>query len=166
MVIGGFANLYWGRPRLTQDVDVTIQVPESGWPGFLTRVGERFRVLSRDPIAFARETRVVPVATRSAGVRVDLVFAGLPYEEAAIRRATRVDIAGTSVRLCTAEDLVLHKLASKRPRDLDDVEGVILRQGRALDRSYLDPLVSELAAILGRPEIESFYSSCLRKAGP
>ncbi len=26
MIIGGFANLAWGVPRTTQDVDITVQV--------------------------------------------------------------------------------------------------------------------------------------------
>ena len=74
-------------------------------------------------------------------------------------------VAGTNVRLCAAEDLVLHKLASERPRDREDVEGVIVRQAGALDREYLDPLVSDLAGALERSEIVEFYRACLRKAG-
>jgi hypothetical protein len=27
MVIGGVANLFWGVPRATLDVDITIQIP-------------------------------------------------------------------------------------------------------------------------------------------
>lgn len=163
MVIGGFANLYWGRARLTQDIDVTVQVPESAWPEFIARIGPRFRLLSRDPLEFARKTRIVPVAS-SAGIRIDLVLAGLAYEEAAVRRAVGVVVGGKSVRICTAEDLILHKLASERPRDREDVEGIILRQGGALDRAYLDPLVAELAIALERTELESFYRTCLAKS--
>lgn len=161
MVIGGFANLYWGRPRLTQDVDVTVQVPDSAWPDFVAQVGQRFQLLRDDALDFARKTRVVPITT-PAGIRIDLVLAGLPYEESAIRRAVTVNVEGRSVRLCTAEDLIVHKLASERPRDLEDVEGIIQRQAGALDRTYLDPLVSQLAAGLERPEIERHYRSCLR----
>ncbi len=165
MVIGGFANLFWGRPRLTQDIGVTVQVPEGEWPDFIARVGERFQLMSRDQLELARKRRVVPVAS-PAGIRVDLVLAGLPYEESASRRAHTVNVSGMPVQLCAAEDLILHKLASERPRDLDDVEGIILRQTRGLDRAYLDPLVVELARALERPEIERFYRACLAKAAP
>lgn len=127
MVIRGFANVYWGRPRLTQDIDITVQVPEGDWPAFIAKVGGRFQLLAREPLELARSSRVVPIA-HSAGVRIDLVLAGIPYEEAAIRRAVVVEIEGQDVRLCTAEDLILHKLASERPRDHEDVEGIILRQ--------------------------------------
>jgi hypothetical protein len=164
MVIGGFANLHWGRPRLTQDVDVTIQVPEGAWPAFIALAGEKFQMLSHDPVRFARETRVIPVATRS-GVHIDLVLAGLPYEEEAIRRAIGIGLGDRQVRICTAEDLILHKLVSTRPRDLEDVQGVVTRQAGSLDRSYLDPRVKELALMVERPQIESFYRTCLTEAG-
>ena len=69
------------------------------------------------------------------------------------------------MRVCTAEDLVLHKVISDRGRDRDDVGGVVARQGASLDRSYLDPKVREMAAGLERPDILEFYRSCLKQAG-
>jgi hypothetical protein len=164
MVIGGFANLKWGRPRLTQDLDLMVRVPDDELSAFLTRLGKRYHLLAPDPLGMARETRVVPLAT-SAGVRADLILAGLDYEEAAVRRAVSVPVAGTTVCLCTAEDLVILKLASQRLRDQEDAEGVIVRQGPALDRAYLEPLVQQVATELDRPAIVEFYRACLGKAG-
>jgi len=164
MVIGGFANLRWGRPRLTQDLDLTVLVPEGELSQFLARLGKRYHLLAPDPLGLARETRVVPLAT-SAGVRADLILAGLDYEQAAVRRAVSVPVAGLTVCLCTAEDLIVHKLASQRLRDQEDAEGVIVRQGPALDRAYLEPLVQQVAAELDRPAIVEFYRACLGKAG-
>ena len=80
-----------------------------------------------------------------------------PIEEEAIRRAVAVRMAGRDVRFCTAEDLILHKLASDRPRDREDAEGVLSRQRGALDRGYLDQRVEAPAVGLERPEIVTFY---------
>jgi hypothetical protein len=164
MVIGGFANLRWGKPRLTQDIDFKVELDESRWGDALAMLSRRFRILVDEPIGFLRETRVLPVATRN-GVRADLVVAGLPYESEAIRRAIAVRVAARDVRLCTAEDLVLHKVLSDRPRDREDVEGIVLTQRERIDRAYLDPRVHAIAAGLERPEIEEFYRECLRRAG-
>ena len=164
MIIGGFANLHWGRPRLTQDIDVTVSVPDAQWQEFINAAGAAFRLLAPEPLEFARRTRVIPACTQG-GIPVDIVLAGISYEEAAIRRAVSVDVEGMAVRLCTAEDLVLHKLASDRPRDLEDAEGVVLRQGAALDRAYLAPLVTDLAEVLERPSILVQYREALAKAG-
>ena len=130
MVIGGFANLYWGRPRLTQDVDVKIAAAESTWVELVANLRKQFSLLVGDALAFLRETRVIPLETRG-GVHVDLVLAGLPYEEEAIRRAVSMDIGGKAIRICTAEDLIIHKIISDRIRDRDDVEGVIVSRKSA-----------------------------------
>src|SRR5438093_4235341 len=145
MVIGGFANLYWGRPRLTQDLDIKVNIAEPSWAEFLEVLGRRYRLLAPDPLAFARETHVIPLSAPS-GIRTDLILASLPYEEEALQRAVTVEVGGRPVRVCTAEDLVLHKVISDRGRDRDDVGGVVARQGASLDRSYLDPKVREMAA--------------------
>ncbi len=61
--------------------------------------------------------------------------------------------------------MILHEIISDRGRDRDDVGGVVARLGASLDRSYLDPKVREMAAGLGKPDILSFYRSCLEQAG-
>jgi hypothetical protein len=163
MMIGGIANLRWGRPRLTQDIDVTVLVPEAGLSAFLAEVARAYTVLPRDPLEFAQRTRVIPVRD-PGGVRVDLILATLPYEEEAVRRAVPFPVAGRPVRLCTAEDLILHKIVSSRPRDREDVAGIVARQGERLDREYLDPRVEALAEGLEQPEMLAFYREALRRA--
>lgn len=85
------------------------------------------------------------MAEVAGGVRIDLIRAGLPYEEEAIRRARLLELGGARVRVASAEDLILHKLASERARDRGDVAGVIRRKRGALERTYLDPPGPELS---------------------
>jgi hypothetical protein len=163
MVIGGFANLYWGRPRLTQDIDVTVQVEESDLPDLLRDLQSAYQVLAPSPLDFARATRVLPVRD-SNGVRIDLVLATIPYEMEAISRSVAIQVGTQTARICSAEDLILHKLASDRARDWEDVEGVILRQGPKLDREYLDPRVEELGRVLEKPDLVVFYRNWLGRS--
>jgi hypothetical protein len=156
MVIGGAANLVWGDARTTQDVDVTISLPDERLSEVVELLGQHLTLLPEDPASFLRQTHVLPMRTAS-GVGIDLIRAGLPYEEAAIARAQLQDLGGTRVRVARAEDLILHKLVSERLRDREDVAGVIRRQRGKLDRGYLDPLVHGLAEVLERPEIWDWY---------
>lgn len=161
MVIGGFANLVWGVPRTTRDVDITVQVAEEDLHEFLRKVGKAFSVLPADPEGFVKETRVLPVQT-SNEIRIDLIFAGLPYEKTALGRAREVKIQGIAVRICSPEDLIVHKIISERPRDREDVEGVFRQQGPDLDFIYLDRIVHELGEALSQSEIVEFYESMKR----
>jgi len=159
MVIGGLANLVWGVPRATLDVDITVWVGDRDLPAFVERLRPVFRLLPADPLAFAKETRVLPMET-PAGMRVELILGQLPFEDRAIRRAAVRSVGGADVLFCTAEDLVAHKIISSRTRDREDVKGILRVQRDRLDRAYLDKLVRELADGLEQPEIWAFYQEC------
>lgn len=158
MVIGGIANLAWGMPRSTFDIDVTVWAPAGTEPALIKGLGAAFKALPAEPEKFALETRVLPLDVE--GFRVDLILGQLPYEEQAIRRARVVEMEGVKVRMCAPEDLIVHKVLSERPKDLEDVRGIVRAQGKALDRAYLDPIVRGLAADLARPGIWELYLSC------
>lgn len=162
MVIGGLAALFWGEPRITRDIDVTIGIGIDQVPVLVRDLPDGFRPAVDNPAEFARETHVVPLVS-PAGIRIDLVLAGLPYEHAAIERAVPVPIAGREVRVCSPEDLVIHKVISDRAKDREDVRAIIRRQQHRFDRRYADPIVLELSQVLGRPDVWEFYETCFRK---
>ena len=87
-------------------------------------------------------------------MRIDVIFGLLPFEEEAVRRAQRTRIGDRDVCVCTPEDLILMKIVSTRPRDLDDARGILSRRLRELDLAYLEPRLHELADLLDRPEID------------
>jgi len=160
MVIGGVANLFWGVPRTTLDVDITVWADANQIPSLVHQLASRFTLLPENPLEFIQETRVLPLQTET-GIRADLIFGLLPYEEEAIRRARPMPFAGREIRICSPEDLILHKLPSDRPRDREDVRGIIARRRTSLDREYLDPRVEGLSHDLSRPDILGFYYKCL-----
>jgi len=160
MVVGGMANLIWGLPRTTLDVDITVWVEEARIPTVVERAAASFGVLPEDPLAFVQTTRVLPLETKEE-FRVDLIFGQLPYEERAIQRALVHELAGVPVRVCTAEDLIIHKIISDRAQDREDIREIIQRRGPQIDRTYLDPLIEGLARDLARPDILAFYRACL-----
>lgn len=159
MLIGGIANLVWGEPRATFDVDATVLVEETAWPALLQHLRRTFHVLPHKPMEFLRETHVLPMES-GEGIRIDVLWARTPYEHQAIARATLEQVAGQQVRVCRPEDLIIHKIISNRPKDRDDVHAVIRHQGPRLDRRYLTKMVRELSKALDQPELLSFLTSC------
>jgi hypothetical protein len=151
-IIGGIANAIWGEPRATIDVDVSVSVGEDNLATVIRAIGDQLRPAVANPLAFVQQTRVLPLDSAD-GVRIDVIFALLPFEVDAIRRAQEVSIAGRTVRVVTAEDLVLMKIISDRPRDIADAEAIVRRRARELDRLYLEPRIGELSAALENPDI-------------
>lgn len=156
MTIGAVAGIAWGLKRATFDVDVTV------WAGereahLIASLAARFKARVPDPERFVAETGVLPIAV--SGTNADIVFGRLPYEETAIRRAKMRRLGGVVVSLCTPEDLIVLKIVSDRPKDLQDLREVVAAVGGSLDRAYLDPIVNALAEDLGRPDIRERLSS-------
>ena len=160
MIIGGIANLFWGEPRTTLDVDVTVKVKDENISAFVAKVNKKFSILESEPQKFIEKTRVLPIKTRD--LTVDIIFAALPYEEEAIGRAVVRKVANAKVSICAVEDLIIHKIISERPRDIEDVKKILTRQKRAINRKYLTPKIRELSESLNRPEIRKLYLEKMR----
>jgi hypothetical protein len=79
-----------------------------------------------------------------------------------MQRASAAEYApGVSLRTASAEDLVTMKVFAGRARDLDDVRGILVRQGDRLDRTLVRRELAELEALAERPEfIERFDAIC------
>ncbi len=156
MVIGGQAVLVHGEPRTTRDVDVTVGVAPSELSRILQVADDvGLRPLVEDVDSFVQETWVLPTLDPATGFRVDFVFSASDYEAVAIERAVRVPIGKGSLRVASAVDLVVHKVLAGRPRDLEDVLGVLRRQPE-LDVSEVRRWLSELEAIAEQPLVDRF----------
>lgn len=162
MVIGGLANIYWGEPRSTYDVDITISVPEKDIADTIRGLSKHFKLLTRSPWDLVPRTRLLTLATKS-GYKVDLIFALLPYEEEAIKRAVRRKVGKHWVKVCAVEDLIIHKIISRRDKDIADVRQILANRKLKIDRHYLEPKLKALAVDLEKPEILEIYKERRKK---
>ena len=156
MVIGGQAVLLYGEPRLTEDVDVTLGANRDALPATLELVDEMgLTPLVDDPDSFVGKTMVLPCADPDTETRVDFVFSFSPYEREALNRVRRIEVGGTRVCFAAPEDLVIHKLVAGRPRDHEDVKG-ILAKNPDLEEAYLQRWLSDFSDALGKPLVKQF----------
>ncbi len=165
MVIGGIALAFWGEPRATLDIDVTVWIDDADLAHRVIELTARLPARVRDPEAFAREHRVLPVTSLGAGATpVDIILGLLPYEREAIERAVTRHVGDAPVRVASVEDLVLHKIISDRDRDVTDARALVRRHVRVLDRAYVEPRIQELADALERPDIFDRWSRWIADA--
>jgi hypothetical protein len=144
-VIGGLAVQRWGEPRQTRDVDFTLLTGRGGEARFIELLLDRYAPRIPNARQFALDHRVVLVMT-SSGVPIDIALTALPFEVRIIERSTPFDFEpGAGIVTCSAEDLVVLKAFAGRPQDWLDVEGIIVRQGRSLDRALV---LAEVAPLL------------------
>jgi hypothetical protein len=153
-VIGGLAVQLWGDARLTIDADLTVSssLTEGSGP-FVDLITQRFPSRIANPREFAQRNRVVLVSS-SHGIDVDISL-GLPgYEEEMLNRAVDFEWeTGKILRVCSAEDLIIHKAIAGRPQDVNDIQGIVYQQRDKLDLSYIRLWLNQFAEILGNPAI-------------
>ena len=153
VIIGGFAVQYWGEPRFTRDVDVIAAVPLGKDKDFVQLIVKDFTPRVQNIINFACQTRVIPVRAQN-GCEIDITLSIPGYEDQVIEQSIDYELEpGKVVRLCSAEDLIIHKAVAGRPRDCQDIEGVVYRQRDSLKTKYIRTWLKEFALVLEDPEV-------------
>ena len=131
---GGVAVGVWAAPRQTKDVDLCGTLP-------LEEV-ERLRAL-RDGIRSGAGELPDIVRFRVDDWDVDLFVAKDAYDRERLNRAVPVEFCGLSVRVVSAEDLLIHKMIKLRHdrkrllQDLADVRAVVDARSGELDWDYI-----------------------------
>ena len=157
-LFGAQAVQVWGTPRLSADVDVTIRPRSQDLGPFLAAMREAgFSARVPDPEGFARTTRVLPLLHDESHIPVDAVLAGLGPEEEFLARVRVVSIDGVSVPVISPEDLVVTKVLAGRPKDLEDVRGVLRQSSERFDDARVRALLRTLEEALGRSDLVSVY---------
>jgi predicted nucleotidyltransferase len=138
MIIGGQAVLLYGEPRLTKDIDVTLGAGAERLNDILD-LSKKLKLipLAHDVKNFVEHTMVLPLKDNVSGLRIDFIFSFTDYEREAIERAKPVKVKKRTVNFASAEDIIIHKIFSGRPRDLEDIRG-ILKKNKDIGRDYIN----------------------------
>jgi hypothetical protein len=153
MLIGGIAVIAHGVPRVTRDIDATIEL--TGNPIDLIIASMEARGIEariEDAASFARECAVLLLRHRRSRVEIDLSLASLPFEHEALHAALVATVGGVRLRLARPEDLIIYKSAAWRPQDRQDVERLVALWRPELDLSRVRRIVAEICDALDVPE--------------
>jgi len=140
---GAIALGYWGAPRGTVDVDLTVYLPPdktSDCVWLLQDIGCEFSATealdSLREHGFCRATY--------GGMRVDVFLPIAPFYEAARVRRKRVELARQPAMIWDAESLAVFKMMFFRRKDLADVEQILRTQGPQFDRVWVRDRLVEM----------------------
>lgn len=151
--IGGLAVHHWGEVRMTQDVDATVVTGFGNERSMIDRLLQNLVPRISGAKEFAKLNRVL-LGQSPSGVPVDVSLSGLPYEQELVERSKlREYTPDISLRICEASDLVILKAFADRPRDWQDIRGILIRSAIHLDWHLIESELSTLAALKEEPEI-------------
>ncbi|MBL7064416.1 MAG: hypothetical protein ISS49_09475 [Anaerolineae bacterium] len=141
MVVGGFAVIFYGEPRLTIDVDIVVDMKWRHIGPFVAAFPIPDYYVSEEGIRDSLQ-RCYPfnVIQPTTGAKVDLVpLPRDPFTRAAFQRRQRLeyDEAGHSATFITPKDIIVAKLIAYRETESDkhlrDARSVLMMQWEELD---------------------------------
>jgi len=151
VLIGGLAASLRGQPRVTADVDLVIGADVARALRLISSLAtSKFEPFVPDFEEVVKRSFILPSRHRYTGVKVDMALGLSGFEQQLIDRAEKMAIAGQSVPVATAEDLLLMKVLAGRPRDDQDVHGIIAARGATMDWEYCRHVARDLGAALSQ----------------
>ena len=148
MLIGGYAMVIHGFPRMTQDLDISLGIDTDHIGKVLEAVKTDFKTLVKDPITFASDTNVLLIQDIETGIRVDLIFTFIEFERKAIEEADEIEFMDKKIRNVSVENLIIYKMLAGRERDKEDVEMILAQKIEELDMLKISHDIKELSTIL------------------
>jgi predicted nucleotidyltransferase len=163
MIIGGQAVLFYGSPRLTRDIDITLGIDTDEFAKIrkiCSQLG--LKILTKDPEEFAEDTKVLPVEDVKSGIRVDFIFSFTPYEQQALKRTRKVKMEAYPVKFASCEDVIIHKMFAARAIDDEDVKGMLVKHKGRIDIKYIRKWLTEFSNLPGHDKIVAKFEALLR----
>ena len=150
--IGGLAVQHWGEPRHPIVVDATVWTEFGNERPVIDRLLEDLKGRIENADQFALINRVLLVQ-ESGGVDVDVALAAFPFERDLIDRARKQAYRDSNLLICGPSDLIILKAFANRPRDWQDIRGIMIRSASQLDWQLIESEVEVLANLKEEPEI-------------
>ena len=162
--IGGLAVQYWGEPRLTADVDLCVAVEPEEADSLVEKLLKEFQPATAAARDIARRSLLLPLRS-STGVLVEVALGFSGFEKTAAGRTRRIEVApGKRIPICSAEDLIVYKIMANRSKDIADIETILLRQGRRLDKKYIRNTLKLLEDVVDDPDLLGRFDRMWREA--
>lgn len=142
MVSGALAVSFFGKPRLTHDLDLVTELEPRHAPTLLSLFSAEFYASPEAIEDAIRRRSVFNVIQVETGFKVDFwLLQETEFDQNRFKRRRNQDFFGHSVPFTTAEDLILIKLfwfgESQIERHLEDARSVLETQMPQIDLPYL-----------------------------
>jgi hypothetical protein len=145
MVVGSFASTTYGEARMTNDIDVVVDLAERDIPGFLVAFPEPEFYVSPDAVRDAIRGRFqFNVLHTGSGAKIDFILSrDDEWGRAQMARRRRVlllpDLEGYAA---APEDVILGKLwyftEGRSDKHLRDIAGILRVSGNQIDRADIE----------------------------
>ena len=135
-LVGGMAISHRSQPRFTKDVDFLLTIPQLTLPLLLKDL--QTRGFEFDLMATIRDwTQHHMVVLSYHGIRIDWLKPVLPAYQHVLDKAQEETWLDRTIRVASAEGLILLKLLAYRLQDQIDIENIVAAHKGSLDLEWI-----------------------------
>jgi hypothetical protein len=146
MLTGSFAMAYYGRPRMTRDLDIVVSLNEEDVIGLVAALAPDFYVDADSVRAAVVSQGLFNLMHLATSIKVDLIVRkGSEYRQVEFARRQPVELNGVKTWIVSREDLILSKLVWAKDSGSElqrrDVRTLL---DDSMDRAYLQRWAARL----------------------
>ncbi len=157
MLTGSLAMSFYARPRMTRDVDLVALLDGAAIDKLTAALGDDYHVDADALKDAALAGRPWNILHLSSLVKIDLIpRKDTEYRRTEFERRRKIELAGISLWIVSAEDLILSKLEWARESHSEQQRrDVSLLLAGPMDRNYLQEWASRLGLADALKEAEN-----------
>jgi len=163
-VTGSTASLFFGEPRLTNDIDVVVDLGEGDIERFCAEFPQPEFYLSEEAVRRAvAQKGSFNILHPASGLKVDVIVpADTMFNRSRFARVQRIRTdADLQASFTSAEDLIVKKMEFFREggseKHLRDIAGILKISGESLDYDYVESWAENLG-------LETIWRTILRRS--
>jgi len=142
MLTGAIAVNYYGRPRLTHDVDIIVNIEKKHIQSIVDAFYQEFYVSSESVEDAIKHHTALNIIHSETGLKIDFwMRTNEEYDKTRFSRRESQTIFDREMYISSAEDMILIKLLwykkSTSEKHIIDAKGILQIQGESVDNNYL-----------------------------
>ncbi len=143
MLTGALAVNYYGKPRMTHDIDVVVSITINDTAKFKELFDENFTVDAYSISCALKELSMFNIIHKETGLKVDFwIMKGDEYNRKSFERRKWYPYQNIEICLATPEDMIINKLDWFKLSDIDkhyfDALDIYRIQQEKLDIEYIN----------------------------
>jgi hypothetical protein len=153
-VTGSMATIYFGEPRMTNDVDVVVRLELNNLPNFSAAFpAEEFYCSAQMIESAVRNRKQFNVIHPASGLKADIIVSDQSaFDSSRFSRRIRREVEkGKEAWFASPEDVILKKLVYYKEggseKHIRDILGVLKIQGNSIDLDYLAHWAAQLGLL-------------------
>jgi hypothetical protein len=150
LVTGSVASMAYGEPRLTNDIDIVVDLKLFHIPALLAAFPKEDYYIDDEMIKEAiHRIGQFNIIHPSSGLKVDVIIKGdIPFDQSRFERTRKIYPGPYSADFASPEDVIIKKMEYYKlggsEKHLRDITGIFKISGDSIDREYISQWATKL----------------------